>query len=95
MQTFTLFAYFLLLMIVTPIASAYIGPGSGISIVGSLLGLLATIFLAVGAIVIWPYRRMLKKRMQKKSEENDDEDTQARAPGESVETTDAGDGNAT
>ena len=95
MQTFTLFAYFLLLMIVTPIASAYIGPGSGISIVGSLLGLLATIFLAVGAIVIWPYRRMLKKRMQKKSEENDDEDTQARAPRESVETTDAGDGNAT
>ena len=95
MQTFTLFAYFLLLMTVTPIASAYIGPGSGISIVGSLLGLLATIFLAVGAIVIWPYRRMLKKRMQKKSEENDDEDTQARAPRESVETTDAGDGNAT
>ena len=95
MQTFTLFAYFVLLMTVTPIASAYIGPGSGISIVGSLLGLLATIFLAVGAIVIWPYRRMLKKRMQKKSEENDDEDTQARAPRESVETTDAGDGNAT
>jgi membrane protein implicated in regulation of membrane protease activity len=95
LQTFTLFAYFLLLMTVTPIASAYIGPGSGISIVGSLLGLLATIFLAVGAIVIWPYRRMLKKRMQKKSEENDDEDTQARAPRESVETTDAGDGNAT
>ena len=95
MQTFTLFAYFLLLMTVTPIASAYIGPGSGISIVGSLVGLLATIFLAVGAIVIWPYRRMLKKRMQKKSEENDDEDTQARAPRESVETTDAGDGNAT
>jgi membrane protein implicated in regulation of membrane protease activity len=95
LQTFTLFAYFLLLMTVTPIASAYIGPGSGISIVGSLLGLLATIFLAVGAIVIWPYRRMLKKRMQKKSEENDDEDTQARAPRESVETTDAGDGEAT
>ncbi len=92
---FRLFAYFLILMTVTPTASAYIGPGSGISIVGSLLGLLATIFLAVGAIVIWPYRRMLKKRMQKKSEENDDEDTQARAPRESVQTTDPGDGNAT
>ena len=82
-------------MTVTPIASAYIGPGSGISIVGSLFGLLATIFLAVGAIIIWPYRRMLKKRMQKNSEDNGNEDTQARVPGEAGETTDAGDGKAT
>ena len=95
MQMFRLFAYFLILMTVTPIASAYIGPGSGISIVGSLFGLLATIFLAVGAIIIWPYRRMLKKRMQKNSEDNGNEDTQARVPGEAGETTDAGDGKAT
>ena len=95
MQMFRLFAYFLILMTVTPIASAYIGPGSGISIVGSLFGLLATIFLAVGAIIIWPYRRMLKKRMQKNSEDNGNEDIQARVPGEAGETTDAGDGKAT
>lgn len=81
-------------MAVTPIAAAYIGPGSGISIVGSLFGLLATIFLAAGAIIIWPYRRMLKKRKQKKLAENNDEDAQSEVPGEVGEATDVEGGKA-
>ena len=91
MQVFRLVAYFLILMAVTPIASAYIGPGSGISIVGSLFGLLATIFLAVGAILFWPYRRMLKKRLQKKAEDEEDEELPA---GEAVKTVEVEDGEA-
>lgn len=78
-------------MAVTPIASAYIGPGSGISIVGSLFGLLATIFLAVGAILFWPYRRMLKKRMQKKAADEEDEELPT---GEAVKTVKVEDGEA-
>jgi hypothetical protein len=60
---------FLTLMVLAPFASAYIGPGSGISVVGSLLGLLVTIVLAFGAVILWPYRRMMKKRLQKASAE--------------------------
>jgi hypothetical protein len=52
----------LLLMQVAPLAAAYIGPGSGISVIGSLLGLLATILITVGAIALFPLRKMMKKR---------------------------------
>ena len=45
-------------------ASAYIGPGAGISVLGSLLGILATIVVAIVAIVMWPLRKALKKRRQ-------------------------------
>jgi hypothetical protein len=41
---------------------AYIGPGAGISVLGSLLGILATILVAMGAIIFWPLRKLLKRR---------------------------------
>lgn len=43
-------------------AEAYIGPGAGISVLGSLLGILGTIVVAIGAILFWPVRKMLKRR---------------------------------
>ena len=67
-------SYVLLLMTAAPLAMAYIGPGSGISVVGSLLGLLATILITVGAIALFPFRRMMKKRAQKQSSENVEDD---------------------
>ena len=39
----------LLLTISASPAAAYIGPGAGISVLGSLLGILATIVVAIGA----------------------------------------------
>jgi len=51
-----------ILLAASPAAVAYIGPGSGISVIGSLLGLLATVLIALGAIFLFPFRRMLKKR---------------------------------
>jgi uncharacterized membrane protein len=68
-RLFQRFSIFLTLMVLAPFASAYIGPGSGISVVGSLLGLLVTILLAFGAVLLWPYRRMMKKRLQKAEDE--------------------------
>lgn len=41
---------------------AYVGPGAGISVLGSLLGILATILVAMGAIIFWPVRKLLKRR---------------------------------
>ena len=49
------------LLISSPVM-AYIGPGAGISVLGSLLGILGTIVVAIGAILFWPIRKMLKKR---------------------------------
>ena len=51
----------LLLVSVSP-ALAYIGPGAGISVVGSLLSILATIIVAIGAIIFWPLRKYMKRR---------------------------------
>ena len=51
----------LLALMASP-AAAYIGPGAGISVLGSLLGNLGTIFVAIGAIIFWPLRRFMKRR---------------------------------
>ena len=50
------------LVLLTNSAVAYVGPGAGISVLGSLLGILATIFVAIGAIIFWPIRKFLKRR---------------------------------
>lgn len=52
----------LLLMTQISTAMAYVGPGAGISVLGSLLSILATIFVAIGAIIFWPLRKYIKRR---------------------------------
>jgi len=49
-------------LLISPAAFAYIGPGAGISVLGSLLGILGTIVVAIGAILFWPIRKLLKRR---------------------------------
>jgi uncharacterized membrane protein len=43
-----------LVLVPSPPASAYIGPGAGFAFVGSLFVLIATFFLAVSTILVWP-----------------------------------------
>ena len=43
-------------IIATVPALAYIGPGAGISFIGSLFSTLMVVVLAVGAILLWPLR---------------------------------------
>lgn len=43
-------------------ASAYIGPGAGLSALGSLLALLAAILLGIIGFVWYPIRRLLKRK---------------------------------
>ncbi|MDZ7783921.1 MAG: hypothetical protein U5K56_13630 [Halioglobus sp.] len=71
---------------VTPSAMAYIGPGSGISVIGSLLGLLATVLIAVGAIVLFPIRRMMKKRRREESAESLDGEAEPATGTSAMET---------
>lgn len=60
-------------------AFAYVGPGAGISVLGSLLGILATIVLAIGAIVMWPLRKLLKRRKAAAAERTEAAESSDRA----------------
>ncbi|MGH6946876.1 MAG: hypothetical protein ACREDZ_06070 [Kiloniellales bacterium] len=51
----------LALVAATP-AFAYVGPGAGLSLLSALWGVLLAVLAAVAFIVIWPLRRLLKRR---------------------------------
>jgi hypothetical protein len=48
-------------------ALAYIGPGAGLSIFGSILAFLAAIVVAIFGFLFFPIRRLLRRRKQKAS----------------------------
>jgi hypothetical protein len=43
-------------------ASAYVGPGIGLSAIGSLLALIAAVVVAIVGFLWFPIKRLLKKR---------------------------------
>jgi hypothetical protein len=43
-------------------AFAYVGPGAGISVFGALWGLILGVVTALGIVLFWPIRIMLRKR---------------------------------
>jgi len=45
-------------------AQAYVGPGAGLSAIGTLIALLATLFLAVVGFVWYPLKRVFRKSRQ-------------------------------
>ncbi len=59
----------LALVLLTPVSTAvaYVGPGAGMSVLGSLLSILATIVVAIGAIIIWPLRKFMKRRKTRRN----------------------------
>lgn len=58
----SLFLSFFLLPV---FAWAYVGPGAGLSAIGTFFALLAAVFLAIVGFVWYPVKRMLKKRRNK------------------------------
>jgi membrane protein implicated in regulation of membrane protease activity len=42
-------------------AWSYIGPGAGLSLIGAFWTLLMAIFAAVGFLVVWPLRRLVRR----------------------------------
>ena len=58
-------------------AEAYIGPGAGLSAIGSLLALLGAVLLIIVGFVWYPVRRMVRKW---KAAHADQDDTEAENP---------------
>ena len=45
-------------------ASAYVGPGAGLTAIGSALALIAALFLALVGFVWYPIKRLLRRKHQ-------------------------------
>ncbi len=45
-------------------ALAYVGPGAGLTLLGALWALILAIVMSVGFVLIWPFRRFLRRRKQ-------------------------------
>ncbi|REK19380.1 MAG: hypothetical protein DWQ37_00845 [Planctomycetota bacterium] len=44
-----------------PVFLGYIGPGAGLGLIGALVGLFLAVLRALGFVVFWPVRRLLRK----------------------------------
>ena len=41
---------------------AYVGPGAGITALGALWALIATVVITLGGLLIWPIRALMKRK---------------------------------
>jgi len=73
------FALTLFLFALAAPAQAYVGPGAGVSLIGAAIGLIFAVVLALGVIVLWPLRRLLKHRKAGRQEISGTEAAQANA----------------
>ena len=48
--------------------SAYVGPGLGVGVIGAVVGVIATVLLAILGIIWYPLKRLLKKSKPEKSQ---------------------------
>ena len=53
------------------LAHAYIGPGAGITAIGTVIALLGAVLLAIVGFVWYPVKRLRAKRRDKKQAEED------------------------
>lgn len=75
-----------IMLAVPETALAYVGPGAGLSIIGSVLAFFAAIIIGIFGFLWFPIRRLLRKRKQAAQQQADDSKTESRA--ESIEPPD-------
>lgn len=69
----------LLLFLVASPAMAYIGPGAGLSLLGALWGLVAAVGAALLFVLLWPFRRMLRRKREAKKAEAEAQQNQQKS----------------
>lgn len=61
-------------MVLLPnVAFAYVGPGAGLSAIGTLLAVVGAVLLAIVGFVWYPVKRLLKGRSKAKTAEDKDQ----------------------
>jgi len=55
-------------------ASAYIGPGTGLSAIGALIAVVLGVLIAIFGFLWYPLKRILKKKDESADVEDDEED---------------------
>ncbi len=69
----------LVVVVVLPEAAlAYVGPGSGLTMLGALAAVIGAVLFTFFGIVLWPLR-YLRRRLKAKKAESDTNDTQTMA----------------
>ena len=61
-------AALLLLSLSASPAAAYVGPGAGLTLIGSLLAVVAAVLIAVIGLVLFPLRLLMKKMKAAKTQ---------------------------
>jgi cellobiose-specific phosphotransferase system component IIC len=55
-------------------ATAYVGPGLGLGVIGVIFGVIAAVLLGIIGLVWYPFKRLLKKKkLQKSAQEQEQE----------------------
>jgi len=60
-QPLFVFVLFVVVLAAAP-AFAYVGPGAGLSLLGTLWGVAVAVFAALSFVILWPIRRLLRQR---------------------------------
>jgi len=62
--------FFVIIFSIPNLGYAYIGPGLGAGTIGIVIGIIASIFLALFAIFWYPIKRLLKRKKANSEEES-------------------------
>ena len=61
-----------ILMAVADLSHAYVGPGAGLSAIGSVLAFIGAIFLLIVGFLWYPIKRLIKRKSPADSEDKPD-----------------------
>ena len=51
----------IILFVLSPFTMAYVGPGAGLTLIGSLIGVVVAVFMALTVIIFWPLRLLIRR----------------------------------
>ena len=57
---------------------AYVGPGAGLSFAGSFLALLISVLVALGVVLFWPVRLLIRRMRRQARADDADQETGAK-----------------